>query len=79
MPRQRVTKNPRTLLNHEELQPGGELEPEYTRRIPRFSDVVDIVVARKHTLELKRRLREEIDTQAFEQYRTSDTMVSFRS
>lgn len=65
-------------LDHDELRPGGDLEPGYMRRIPRFTDVVDIVIARKHTLALQKQLREEIDTESFHRYRVSDEEVSLK-
>lgn len=79
MARQRAFHRTKATLNHNDLQPGGDLEPGYMRRIPRFRDVVDIAVARKHTLDLKRHLREGIDTNAFEEYRMSDSAVSPQS
>ncbi|KAK4934278.1 hypothetical protein LTR10_024403 [Elasticomyces elasticus] len=59
-------------LSHDGLRPGGDLEPGYMRRVPRFKDVVDMVIVQNRTIALQKQLREGIDTQAFERYRTSD-------
>ncbi|KAK5203263.1 hypothetical protein LTR96_010923 [Exophiala xenobiotica] len=71
MVRRRTLQAARSL-NHDTLQPGGDLEPGYMRRIPRFKDVVDVVLAQRHKQDLSKRLQEGVDTGAFERYRKSD-------
>lgn len=63
-------------LSRDGLRPGGDLEPGYMRRVPRFKDVVDMVIVQNRTIALQKQLREGIDTKAFERYRTSDEEVS---
>ncbi|OQV03538.1 hypothetical protein CLAIMM_08572 isoform 2 [Cladophialophora immunda] len=48
-----------------------ETSNQYMRRVPRFRDVVDMVIVQNRTLALQKQLREGIDTEAFERYRTS--------
>lgn len=78
MPGKRSLQNPRDPDN--DVPRDGDLENGFkSRRFPKFRDAVDMAVAERTTLALKKQLKVGVDIEEFERYRKSDDEVRYNT
>lgn len=64
-------REPKRNEEHDDVESGfGK------KRFPRFKDAVDLVISERTTTLLKKQIRDGIEADDFEQYRTSESLVS---